>query len=58
MIGVGIVGCGYWGPNLARNFGALEACELRALCDVEPERVARLQRRYPSARATHNPSAA
>ena len=54
MIGVGIVGCGYWGPNLARNFGALEACELRALCDLDPERVARLQRRYPGARATRD----
>jgi predicted dehydrogenase len=54
MIGVGIVGCGYWGPNLARNFGALEACELRALCDVDAERVARVARHHPSARVHHD----
>ncbi len=52
MIGVGVVGCGYWGPNLARNLSALETCELRALCDVDPERVARLRRHFPSARAS------
>jgi predicted dehydrogenase len=52
MIGVGVVGCGYWGPNLARNLSELEGCELRALCDQDPQRVARLARRYPAARAT------
>ena len=32
-IAVGVVGLGYWGPNLARNFAALEGCELRWCCD-------------------------
>jgi predicted dehydrogenase len=31
---VGVVGLGYWGPNLARNFAALEGCELRWACDI------------------------
>ena len=30
---VGVVGLGYWGPNLARNFSALDDCELTWLCD-------------------------
>jgi predicted dehydrogenase len=51
MTGVGVVGCGYWGPNLIRNFSALETCELRAICDSEPARLAPLQRRYPAVAA-------
>ena len=34
MIGVGLIGCGYWGPNLVRNFNALDGCEVRSLCDA------------------------
>lgn len=37
-LGVGIVGLGYWGPNLIRNFSASPAFELRALCDLSDER--------------------
>jgi predicted dehydrogenase len=37
-VSVGVVGLGYWGPNLARNFAALEDCELRWCCDALPER--------------------
>jgi predicted dehydrogenase len=32
---VAVVGLGYWGPNLARNFAALPGCELRWLCDTD-----------------------
>ena len=36
---VGVVGLGYWGPNLARNFDRLADCELRWICDAsEPAR--------------------
>ena len=38
-VSVGVVGLGYWGPNLARNFAALEDCELRWCCDALPDRV-------------------
>jgi predicted dehydrogenase len=36
-VSVGVVGLGYWGPNLARNFAALEGCELRWCCDALPD---------------------
>src|SRR5918996_4071942 len=36
-VSVGVVGLGYWGPNLARNFAALDGCELRWCCDALPE---------------------
>jgi predicted dehydrogenase len=49
---VGIVGLGYWGPNLARNFAALDGCELRWCCDREPEARERWRASLPSARFT------
>ncbi len=52
MIGVAVVGCGYWGPNVVRNFAALPGCELRWLCDLDAGRLGSLQRRYPGARVT------
>ena len=49
---VGVVGLGYWGPNLARNFSAIGGCELRWLCDPSEERRARAARAFPATRAT------
>ena len=42
---VGVVGLGYWGPNIARNFAAIGGCELRWLCDSDA--VARLELPQP-----------
>jgi predicted dehydrogenase len=50
MTTVGLVGLGYWGPNLARNFDDL--AELRWLCDASPEALERYRQRYPQARLT------
>jgi predicted dehydrogenase len=50
-ISVGVIGCGYWGPNLIRNFAESEAAELRWVCDRDARRLERVARRYPSARA-------
>ena len=49
---VGVIGCGYWGPNLLRNFAENEAAELRWICDADPLRLAAMGRRYPAARTT------
>jgi predicted dehydrogenase len=49
---VGVVGLGYWGPNLARNFAAIPGCELAWLCDSDVEARAKLERAFPAARAT------
>jgi predicted dehydrogenase len=51
-IRVGVVGLGYWGPNLARNLAAIPGCELAWLCDASPEAREKLERSFPSARAT------
>ena len=46
-IRVGVVGCGYWGPNLVRNFRSLPDCSLKMMCDVSEERLAHLKSLYP-----------
>ena len=45
---VGIIGFGYWGPNLARNFHEAPASELVAIADVKQERLKRAEALYPS----------
>ena len=46
-IQLGVVGCGYWGPNLIRNFHALDECHLRVICDASEERLRHLHALYP-----------
>jgi len=49
---VGLVGLGYWGPNLARNFDDLPGAALAWLCDSNEERRAGVAARFPDARTT------
>lgn len=48
MIRVGVIGYGYWGPNLVRNFMEAPGSTVVAVCDLLPERLAPLRHRYPS----------
>ena len=54
MTTVGIIGCGYWGPNLLRNFSENEGAELRWMCDLDARRLSALGRRYPSVETTRD----
>ncbi len=47
QIKVGVVGCGYWGPNLIRNFRSLPDCSLRMMCDLSEDRLKHLRTLYP-----------
>ncbi len=47
MTRIGLIGCGYWGPNLVRNFAELEGAELAAIADLDEGRLEKLLRRYP-----------
>jgi predicted dehydrogenase len=49
---VGVVGLGYWGPNLARNLAAIPGCELTWLCDASDAVREHLTAAYPNARTT------
>jgi predicted dehydrogenase len=52
VINVGVVGYGYWGPNLVRNFAEVSAATVAAVSDVDTGKLELLQRRYPAVRAT------
>ena len=49
---IGVIGCGYWGPNLLRNFSENEDAQLRWMCDLDEKRLDALGRRYPAAKTT------
>jgi predicted dehydrogenase len=54
MIGVAVVGYGYWGPNLVRNFWDVPGAKLVSVCDLRSERLAGVRSRYPAVETTSN----
>lgn len=44
---VAVVGCGYWGPNLIRNFRSLPDCRFKVMCDLNQQRLKHLHQLYP-----------
>jgi len=54
MIGIGVIGCGYWGPNLVRNFSVVSGAKLITVCDLKLERLNPLVSLYPAVKTTTN----
>lgn len=52
MINMAVIGYGYWGPNLVRNFVEAPGAQVLAVCDHRPERLALAESRYPGLRTT------
>jgi len=46
-IGVGVIGYGYWGPNIVRNLRGLEGCQVVGICDQSPAAQKRIQSANP-----------
>lgn len=51
-LSVAVVGCGYWGPNLIRNFASLSNCRVKYVCDTAEDRLAHMKKLYPSVTTT------
>lgn len=51
-VNVGVVGCGYWGPNLIRNFFENPDVRLQYVCDLVPEKLEKIGHRYPTVKLT------
>jgi predicted dehydrogenase len=49
---IAIVGFGYWGPNLVRNFNSVEGCKVKYVCDFREERLKVVSKQYPSVTVT------
>jgi predicted dehydrogenase len=52
MLRLGVIGCGYWGPNLVRNFSSIPDATVVAVCDIDPRRLHSIQAEYPSVSTT------
>jgi len=55
QITVGVIGCGYWGPLLVRNFKGLTDCQLKAICDVNTDRLNHIRGLYPDIEGMTHP---
>ena len=51
-INIAVVGFGYWGPNLVRNFSSLSDSEVKVVCDLDMDRLANMKRFYPEIETT------
>lgn len=51
---VGVIGAGYWGPNLIRNFYQLPEAELKMVCDLSEERLQHIQDKFPRVKTTRD----
>jgi len=52
VVNIGLIGYGYWGPNLLRNFAELPGVRTVAVADLRPAQLESVSRRYPSIRTT------
>ena len=49
---MGVIGYGYWGPNIVRNFNSTEGLSIASICDLNPDRLKRAKRSYPDIELT------
>lgn len=52
QVNVAVIGCGYWGPNLIRNFSQTQNARLYACCDLDNSRLQTIKKQYPSVKIT------
>jgi predicted dehydrogenase len=52
VINIGVIGYGYWGPNLVRNFAEIPGVQVRSVSDFNPVLLAKAQTRYPAVQVT------
>jgi len=55
QIAIGVLGCGYWGPLLVRNFKGLPDCRVKAVCDMSQARLKHLITLYPDVEGVTDP---
>ena len=54
MIKIAVIGCGYWGPNLIRNFIQIPESKVEYCCDLDKEKLKRIKSLYPDVKVTRN----
>jgi predicted dehydrogenase len=56
MIRVGVIGYGYWGPNIVRNLQTLSTTQVEMICDANPAALARARKAYPNVATCSDPA--
>lgn len=54
MINIAIIGCGYWGNNLIRNFSQISSCKISYVCDIDRNKLDDIHQKYPEILCTQN----
>jgi predicted dehydrogenase len=54
MLRIGVIGYGYWGPNIVRNFSSATGSEVRMVCDMNQQTLKKVKKAYPQINVTDN----
>jgi predicted dehydrogenase len=54
MLRIGVIGYGYWGPNIVRNFSAANGSEVTMVCDMNQQNLKKVKKAYPQINVTDN----
>ena len=54
IINIGVIGYGYWGPNIVRNFNSVEGAKVLSICDLNQNLLERAEKVHPSIEITSN----
>ena len=54
MINIGVIGYGYWGPNIVRNFSALDGAVVQSICDSNTQSLDRARKTHPQIYTTQD----
>jgi predicted dehydrogenase len=54
MVNVAVIGCGYWGPNLIRNFNQIKLTNVVSVCDLDVSKMEAIKKNYPFVKTTSN----
>ena len=54
MLNIGVVGYGYWGPNIVRNFSSIPGAKVVSVCDLESRALSQVARNYPDMKVTQD----
>ncbi|MEQ8181242.1 MAG: Gfo/Idh/MocA family oxidoreductase, partial [Smithellaceae bacterium] len=57
MLKVGIIGYGYWGPNIVRNFSSANGSTVAMVCDMRTQSLDKVKKAYPQVRVTNDSDA-
>jgi predicted dehydrogenase len=53
---MGVIGYGYWGPNIVRNFSSVDGIQVVAVCDSSPDMLKKARKTYPALEVSTDPA--